>query len=312
MKTILFTLKPLNESFGGGNFFVKNMSNYLEKKKYKVIYDLQPGIDLIFIIDPRKNKSNNFKYHEIIEYKKKNPNVKIIHRVNENDLKREKSINIEPLLVETMKIANIVVFVSKWLQEYFIEKYKLSINSKYIINGCDEDFFYPLKDKIFDKNKIRIVTHHFSSNFLKGFHIYNEIDKLLDKRKDFEFVFIGNYNKDYEPKNIRVVKPCNGLKLANKLRKFDFYLTATQYEPGAMHYLEGLRCGLPVLYCTKGGGTKEVCSMFGEEFNNIDSFLKKLDKMKENYYQYYNKIDYVYLGNQRCCEEYISIIKNLL
>ena len=24
-----------------------------------------------------------------------------------------------------MKIANIVVFVSKWLQEYFIEKYKL-------------------------------------------------------------------------------------------------------------------------------------------------------------------------------------------
>ena len=42
MKTILFTLKPLNESFGGGNFFVKNMSNYLEKKNIKLfmIYNL--------------------------------------------------------------------------------------------------------------------------------------------------------------------------------------------------------------------------------------------------------------------------------
>ncbi len=208
MKTVLFTLKPLNESFGGGNFFVKNLSQYLISKKYNVIYELQPNIDLIFIIDPRKNKSNNFKYQEIIEYKKKYPNVKIIHRVNENDMKREKSINIEPLLIETMKIADIVIFVSKWMQNYYINKYKLNINSKAIINGCDQKIFYPPENKQFNNKKIRIVTHHFSSNYLKGFHIYNEIDKLLNKEQNFEFTFIGNYNEEYKPKNINVVN-CN-------------------------------------------------------------------------------------------------------
>lgn len=314
MKTVLFTLKPLNESFGGGNFFVKNISQYLISKNYKVVYDLQPNIDLIFIIDPRKNKSNNYTYQEISDYKKKNPNVKIIHRINENDMKREKSIHIEPLLIETMKIADIVVFVSKWMQNYYIEKYNLKINSTSIINGCDESIFYPPNEKKFDKNnKIKIVTHHFSSNYLKGFHIYNKLDELLnDKNQKFEFTFIGNYHEEYKPKNIHIVKACNGMKLANKLRKHDIYLTATQYEPGAMHYLEGISCGLPVLFCKNGGGTKEVCKKYGEEFEDIESFKKNLNKMINNYDEYYKKIDYKYLGNKRCCEEYLDIIKKFI
>jgi hypothetical protein len=314
MKKILFTLKPLEESFGGGNFFVKNLSSYLISKNYKVIYELEPNIDLIFIIDPRKNKSNNFKYQEIAEYKKKYPNVKIIHRINENDKKREKTINIEPLIIETMKIADIVVFVSKWMQNYYIDKYNLKINSKSIINGCDESVFYPLKEKKFDKNnKIKIVTHHFSSNYLKGFHIYNKLDELLnDKNQKFEFTFIGNYHEDYKPKNIHIVKACNGMKLANKLRKHDIYLTATQYEPGAMHYLEGISCGLPVLFCKNGGGTKEVCKKYGEEFEDIESFKKKLTKIIDNYNDYYKKIDYKYMGKERCCKEYLELIQHLI
>ena len=312
MTKILFTLKPLNESFGGGNFFVKNLSDFLKQKKYDIVYELVPNIDIIFIIDPRKNKSNNFKYQEIIDYKNTNPNVKIIHRVNENDMKREKSINIEPLLIETMKIADIVVFVSEWMEKYFIKKYKLKLNSTYIINGCDESIFYPPKNKLFDKNKkIKIVTHHFSSNYLKGFHIYNELDKLLDKESNFEFTFIGNYNENYKPKNIKIIKACNGKKLADKLRKFDIYLTATQYEPGAMHYLEGISCGLPVLFCSNGGGTQEVCNKYGEEFENIKTFQVKLELIKNNYNNYYNKIDYKYLGKNRCCDEYLKIIKNI-
>lgn len=314
-KKIYFTLKPVNRSYGGGNFFVKNMTRYLKSKNYTIIYDLEPDIDIIFIIDPRRNI-----YENVVEYKQKYPNVKIIHRVNENDMKREKTINLEPLLVKTMKIANIVVFVSKWLHNYFVEKYKLEgLNTTYIINGCDENTFYPYKNEDISKkklkfkpnDKIRIVTHHFSSNYLKGFHIYNEIDKLLNKQQNFEFTFIGNYNENYKPKNINLVGPCNGDRLAKKLRNFDIYLTATQYEPGAMHYLEGLSCGLPVLYCINGGGTQEVCSKYGEEFSDIKSFLEKLNFIRNHYEKYYKKIDYNYLSRKRCSAEYFSVIENL-
>ena len=32
-----------------------------------------------------------------------------------------------------MKIADIVVFVSEWMEKYFIDKYKLKLNSTHII-----------------------------------------------------------------------------------------------------------------------------------------------------------------------------------
>ena len=86
-------------------------------------------------------KLSRSKLDQLIE-----PTVKIIHRVNECDIKRQRSINIEPLLVKTMQIADKVIFVSKWLKTYFIKKYKLKINSTSILNGCNTDFYFPVKD----------------------------------------------------------------------------------------------------------------------------------------------------------------------
>jgi hypothetical protein len=316
-KKIFINLKPNKEisSNGGGNFFVINLEKYLKENNFKVTYDLEENIDLIFIIDPRKNNAFNKKFglEEILEYKKKNPNTILIYRVNENDIKREISIDIEPILVNTMKSVDYVVFVSEWLQKYFIDKYKLSIKSTSIINGCDIKHFYiKKKDEKFKNNKIRLVTHHHSSNYLKGFHIYNEIDKLLEKRKDIEFTFIGNYNEKYKPKNIKLLPSCSGKKLGDLLRNNDIYLTATQYEPGAMHYVEGLSCGLPVLYCVNGGGAHEVCKVAGEEYNDINSMLVKMDLIKKNYEKYLSNIDYEYLGSNRCCTNYLNLIIELL
>lgn len=316
-KKIFFNLKPEFEksSNGGGNFFVINLVNYLKSNKYTVTYDLEDNIDLIFMIDPRKNPAfnKNFGLNEIIEYKKNHPKTKIIYRVNENDIKREKSINIEPILVDAMKNADYVVYVSEWLKNYFLDKYNLKINCTSVINGCDiNHFFIDNNNTKFKDNKIRLVTHHHSSNYLKGFHIYNEIDKLLDKRKDIEFTFIGNYNEKYKPSNIKLLPSCTGKQLGKLLRKSDIYLTATQYEPGAMHYVEGLSCGLPVLYCTNGGGAHEVCKVAGEEYNDLSSMLEKMNIIKNNYSKYVSNIDYNYLSSLRCCKDYFNIIQNLI
>lgn len=304
---IYFTLKPRSTPYGGGNFFVKNIVSALLQMQHTVTYNLEPGIDIIFIIDPRNC------YESIVNYKRQYPNTKIIHRVNENDIKRDRSINIEPLLVKTMKIADRVVFVSKWLQQYYLNKYKLhgQLNCTAIINGCDEKIFYPLENRQVPKDKIKLVTHHFSSNYLKGFHIYNELDKLLDSEQDFEFTFIGNYNQNYQPKNIKLIGACTGKELADHLRSADVYLTATQNEPGAMHYIEGLSCGLPVLYAINGGGAHEVCSPYGEEYSDIASFKEKLTIIRNNYMQYTSRIDYSFLSKDRCCGEYLNLIQEL-
>ena len=241
------------------------------------------------------------------------PQTKILYRVNENDIKREKSIGIENWIYKTFFQVNHIVFVSHWLQEYYIKKYKLKLkNVSHILNGIDTSIFYPLKNKELDvTKKIKIVTHHYSDNYLKGFHIYNELDKILP-HSDFEFTFVGNYNPEYQPKNINVLPCHSGSELAQILREQDIYLTATQNEPGAMHYLEGMSCGLPVLYCEGGGGVKEICQNVGEEFQDIPSFLNKLNLIIENYEEYRGKIDYNFISSKRCCEDYLNLVNNML
>ena len=63
----------VNGPWGGGNLFVKNLSNYLEQNGHKVIYDLgEKDIDLILLTDPRSRKesSSTFNHLDIQKYKK--------------------------------------------------------------------------------------------------------------------------------------------------------------------------------------------------------------------------------------------------
>jgi hypothetical protein len=313
MKTIFISMKVwnINNSAGGGNFFVENLKDYLINLNYKVVFVLQENIDIILVIDPRKNPiyGKQYSIDEIIQYKNNNPQVKIIHRVNECDIKREIQINLEPLLIKTMKIADHVVFISEWLENYFINKYNLNIKSSSILNGCNQKHFFPLKEEKF-KDKIKIITHHFSNNYLKGFHIYNELDKILPKLENIEFTYVGNYNDKYKPHNIKLLPCTGGIKLGDIIRQHDIYLTATQNEPGGMHHIEAQSCGLPILFCKGGGGVKEVCENVGEEFSNIEEMLEKLNKIKNNYNDYVDKIDYDFLSSERCCKEYLKIIES--
>ena len=317
MKTILFTLKESiikNElSGGGGCFFVKNLYKYLLDNKYNIVFDLKDNIDLIIIIDPRRNSTNKYSINDIINYKNSYPNVKILHRINECDCKREKSINIEPQILKTMQQANYIVFVSEWLKNYYFNKYNLNYNNcSSIINGCDQNIFSIKHNYNFNNlvnNKIKLVTHHFSDNYLKGFHIYNQLDY---ENNLFEFTYIGNYNKNYNPKYINIIEPCNGLQLANIIKQHDIYITATQNEPGAMHYLEGISCGLPILYCINGGGTQEVCEKFGEEYSDLNTLIEKINLIKNNYSKYVEKIilNKNNLSKDICNLKYLQLINN--
>ena len=141
---IFFNLKPPKGSYGGGSFFVQNLTQYLLERNYYVTYELEPDLDFIIIIDPRKGINKKYGIEDILKYVnnlKNNKKIKLIYRVNECDIKRLKSINIEPLIIKTIQSVDKVIFVSKWLQNYYIEKYKLKLNNyNFILNGCNTKF----------------------------------------------------------------------------------------------------------------------------------------------------------------------------
>lgn len=304
MRKIFINKSPVDGAYGGGNFFVINFMEYLINKGYSVVFTLEDNVDIIFVIDARKSSTTE----QILKYKKENPHVKIIVRVNECDIKRKKVTNYEPAIVNAMKASDVVVFVSEWLRQYYINKYKINyLDSCAIINGCDPRHFHKGSEPKCTTNKIKLVTHHHSDNFLKGFKIYNALDKNMPS--NIELTFIGNYNKEHLPQNIRLVKPLFGKALGDELRKHDVYLTATQNEPGGMHYVEGMACGMPVIYCAGGGGVHEVCKEAGEQFEDISSFEIMLNKICKNYNSYVKNIDPYFLSCQRCNLEYFNIIE---
>ena len=56
------------------------------------------------------------------------------------------------------------------------------------------------------------------------------------------------------------------------------------------------------------GSVGKVCRNYGFEYNDIPSLLKGIEKIKAEYKEYRNKIDYEFLDSKRCYEEYNNII----
>jgi len=305
---ILFNRKPKEEPYGGGNQFLNELVDYLKIKNHNVVFDLQDDIDILFVMDPRADNISNISINDMIKYRYSSPKTKILHRVNECDARKNTNF-IDEILLQTMNVSDSVVFISKWLQDYFRSS-GFNKNSSVIYNGCNLQLFNPEKDKNINK-KIKLVTHHWSDNWMKGFDIYTEIDKYLNNANNFEFTYIGRYNSSYSPKNTNIISPLYGKKLGDELKKYDVYVTASRFEPCGMHHIEAAASGLPVLYHRDSGGINECAKKHGEEFYNFKSFLINLNTISNNIKAYRSRIDYNQLSIENVCHDFENILNRM-
>lgn len=303
---VFFNRVPRFEPYGGGNQFLVRMVEMLRDRGHDVVFHLETEIDIIFMIDPRPGDIG-YSIDHISEYKRAFPRTKILHRVNECDARKSTSF-MDSLLIDSMKKSDHVVFISKWLQEYF-KNLGFTGNSSVVYNGCDLRNFGP-EESHSPSEPIKLVTHHWSDNYMKGFDVYVEIDKfLIENPGAFDFTYIGRYWSGYTPQATNVISPKSGKDLGDVLKKHDVYVTASRNEPCGMHHIEGAASGLPVLYHSETGGIKELCQKHGIEFSNFDEFLSGLDRVKNNYSSYRKMIDIPGLDINSCCDKYIDIIE---
>ena len=261
---------------------LKNLISYLTKKNFYVTNDLyNENIDVILMTDPLKNSSStNYSFKDIKNYKRFiNPNVKIIHRINECDeRKNTKYVNEE--ILNCNSIANTTVFVSNWLKKLY-ENIGLDNNNNVIISGSDKEVFNNYGKKIWNgTSNIKIVTHHWGTDINKGFEIYKLLDEMIVKGQlnNVEFTYIGNLPKNFNFKTAQYIEPLQGLELAKELKKHDIYLTASKNEPSGNHHIEGAQCGLPLLYINSGG-VVEYCDGYGIPFENKNDFPNSLQNL---------------------------------
>ena len=145
-------------------------------------------------------------------------------------------------------------------KEIFLKKKLKPKKYNVIENIANHKLFNLNKKKFWKKNQtFKIVTHHWSTNFQKGFAEYLVLDRSLATNKDkkINFYIIGNTPRNLNWKSAKLIKPLRDKMLANKLKKFDAYISGAKFEAGANHVIEALQCGLPVMYFKNSGSIEE-------------------------------------------------------
>tara|TARA_R110002110_G_scaffold46764_8_gene140998 strand:- start:3617 stop:4345 length:729 start_codon:yes stop_codon:yes gene_type:complete len=218
----------------------------------------------------------------------------------------------KPWLTQLVKasstISDILIFPSLWAKE------KISFNqSNYeIIHNAPLNVFHDFKKTDYiDRDKIKVVTHHWSPNPKKGYSLYKKLDEYLLGRDDISFTYIGQW--PIEPLvNSEYHSPTGDNKfISEKISACDIYLTASEEEAGANHILEGMACGLPVVYHINGGSIPEYCKDYGLEFEDFDQMIDALKAVKRDYSRYKSNVLKYEDSVTKAVKRYVEIINGI-
>ena len=282
--TVAFNMRWRRGPYGGGNQWLGQVAPYLKRCGYRTVTRLDAGADCVLGTHAGLKSGLAFSYDEVMRAKERNPSLRCIQRINDNDI-RKGTTEMDAHLAECNKAADHTVFDSEWLRDYHAERWFDPLLPHSVIhNGADPAVFHPFGGSVWHPgDPLRLVTHHWSDNPAKGFPVYEALDRAIAEGKlpGVELWIVGRWPKNIQWRSARTFPACSGHSLASLLRQCHIAVTASRYEPGAMHPVEAMQCGLPLLYTADTGGTVEL----GREFGILldDDFQGALDRLRGRY-----------------------------
>ena len=256
---VYFNRRPVDGPWGGGSKILKTIVQECIKRGHEVYYEehifKQSDLNVLVCFDPREK--DGVGYGHLLSYRN-SKKIKLVQRVG--DLGTHGKPELLELVKKTSEHSDLLIFPSHWAKNYLE---KTPGESKVIANA-------PLK--VFQDNKklrtagddVRLVSHHWSNNSMKGFEVY----KSLDEMDGISFKFIGRKPDDVSLKNHVPPQDINGI--IREMEDRNVYVTASKKEAGANHVLEAMALGLPVLYHRDGGSISEYCKDHGIEYQNFE------------------------------------------
>lgn len=313
---ISFNTRHIEGPYGGGNQFASALEAHLKAHGHTVYRELVPGLDAILILTAKYSpQTMAYPPSAIADYIETSPNTVVLHRINTCDEPRGTNLGDNEAILAANRLADDTVFVSDFVKRVFIRHgFDATKPHSVILNASDPAIFNPEGRAVWrDGEKMRIVTHHWSTNYMKGFDIYERLDLLLAQspyREMFEFTYIGNQSISVDFKHVRVLPPMQGHELARELKRHHLYLTGARHEPGGNHYIEAVQCGLPVLYLDSGS-LEEYCGDFGVGFNLVN-FEEKLLGMPAIYADLHERVSAAPYTSDRMGAAYLARLENLI
>jgi len=273
--------KPVSGPWGGGNKTLSALVSILGEE-HDITFKLDPTVDVIYCQDPKPGPDGLW-YQDFLNHRVKFGS-KIIQRIG--DVGSHRGPEVTQLVKQSSQHSDIVIFPSDWARRAI----GFDKSNYYVIHNAPNDNFYEHRDnniaQIPKELPLRIITHHWSTNDLKGFDIYEKLGLYAMANQSIEFCYVGRYSDSFKFDGINVVEPKDVSTLAEIIPTYDVYLTASKLEAGANHVIEGIACGLPVLFREGGGSIDEYCSPYGIRYDNFPQLISAIQFMRNNYAGY--------------------------
>lgn len=301
--------------WGGGNQFARSLAEALTGRGDRVAFDLaDPDIDLIMLTDPRsRSPSVSFGPGAILRYLAfRNPNALVVHRVNECD-ERKGTRHMNSMLRRANYAADHTVFIASWLKA--LDLWRRETPASVILNGADVRLFRPATKKTWDGSApLKLVTHHWGGNRLKGFDVYEMLDRMLADpvwKDRIAFTYVGRLPEGVSLVNARCVSALSGAALAEELASHDAYITGSLNEPAGMHHIEGALCGLPLIY-RNSGALLEYCDGFGVPIDGPDDLAGAIGRIIAEYSSFREAIKNYPHSAANMCAGYLALFDRLI
>lgn len=304
--------------WGGGNRFGSALGAYLRQLGHEVCHDLTPrDLDIILLAEPEgRLRISAYDHADILRYLLfVNKKALVVHRINNTSEARDDgSKTFNRFRIHANRIADHTVFVSQWARScYLASGFGADRPASVILNGADARLWRPGDPgtRVHD-GCLRIVTHHWSTHANKGWDIYRRLDALQGQspwNEWLRFTFVGRLPEGERIENGRHVMPCTGEALAEELRGHDVYLTASRFEAGPNHLLEGAMCGLPLLYL-ESGSMAEYGDGYGIPYTpgTLENVLLAMREERNSWRQ--KVLEYPFTAD-RMCGAYLELFERL-
>ena len=298
MSVFYFNRLPVLGPWGGGNKTITAIVERLVSLGHTVLGDLRDDVDVVFCVDPRPS-SAGVTYQTMFDFaaRKKIP---LIQRVG--DVGTHGKPDLTHLVRLSMSLSDHVIFTSDWAKNYVGCASRCTV----IQNGALTQFFSGRESSRAADNRVRIVTHHWSNNPMKGIALYERLADEIDQGKhNFDFTYVGRSSSKLES---RTISPLDVDGLISELPRHDIYVSASQYEAGANHILEAMACGLPVIYSSQGGSIPEYCDGRGIEFTTYEELIAAIERVSCNLDEFRARSRTYHRTIDAVVDEYVEIL----